>query len=61
MLFRSQIYLFIFGCFGSFVAAPGLSLVTASGGYSSVQCTGFSLRGLLIAVTSLVAEQENGL
>ena len=34
-----------------FVAAHGLSLVAASGGYSSLQCA-----GLLIAVASLVAE-----
>ena len=31
-----------------FVAAHGLSLVAASGGYSSLQCTGFSLRWLLL-------------
>ena len=31
-----------------FVAARGLSLVTASGGYSSLRCTGFSLRWLLL-------------
>ena len=31
-----------------FVAACGLSLVAVSGGYSSVQCTGFSLRWLLL-------------
>ena len=30
-----------------FVAARGLSLVAASGGYSSLQCTGFSLQWLL--------------
>ena len=29
-----------------FVAAHGLSLVAASGGYSSLRCTGFSLRWL---------------
>ena len=32
-----------------FAAAHRLSLVAASGGYSSLQCAGFSLRGLLIA------------
>ena len=32
-----------------FVAARGLSLVVASGGYSSLQCTGFSLRWLLLS------------
>ena len=31
-----------------FVAAHGLSLVTASGGYSSLQCAGFSLQWLLL-------------
>ena len=31
-----------------FVAARGLSLVAVSGGYSSLWCTGFSLRWLLL-------------
>ena len=31
-----------------FIAARGLSLVAASGGYSSLQCVGFSLRQLLL-------------
>ena len=31
-----------------FVAARGLSLVAASGGYSSLQCAGFSLQWLLL-------------
>ena len=31
-----------------FVAACGLSLVAASGGYSSLQCAGFSLQWLLL-------------
>ena len=31
-----------------FVAVRGLSLVVASGGYSSLRCTGFSLRWLLL-------------
>ena len=31
-----------------FVAAPGLSLVVASGGYSLLQCAGFSLQWLLL-------------
>ena len=31
-----------------FVAAHGLSLVVASGGYSSLRCVGFSLRWLLL-------------
>ena len=31
-----------------FVAARGLSLVAASGGYSSLWCVGFSLQWLLV-------------
>ena len=31
-----------------FIAARGLSLVASSGGYSSLRCTGFSLRWLLL-------------
>ena len=41
-------YLFIFGCVGVFVAACRLSLVAASGGYSSLWCVGFSLWWLLL-------------
>ena len=42
-------YLFIyFWLRWVFVAARGLSLVAASGGYSSLQCAGFSLRWLLL-------------
>ena len=42
-------YLFIyFWLRWVFVAARGLSLVVASGGYSSLQCTGSSLRWLLL-------------
>ena len=45
-----MIYLFIyFGCVGSsFIAAHGLSLVAASGSYSSLRCAGFSLQWLLL-------------
>ena len=32
-----------------FIAVRGLSLVVASGGYSLLQCAGFSLRWLLVA------------
>ena len=39
---------FIFGCVGVFVAARRLSLVVENGGYSSLRCTGFSLRWLLL-------------
>ena len=38
--------LFVFCLYRVFVAARGLSLVAASGGYSSLRCTGFSLRWL---------------
>ena len=47
------IYLFTYLCIyfwlrWVFVAARGLSLVVASRGYSSLRCTGFSLRWLLL-------------
>ena len=43
------INLFIYFClFSVFVAAHGLSLVAVSRGYSSLQCTGFSLLWLLL-------------
>ena len=43
------IYLFIyFWLHWVFVAVHGLSLVVASGGYSSMRCTSFSLRWLLL-------------
>ena len=42
-------YVFIYGWLRwVFVAARGLSLVAANRGYSSLQCTGFSLRWLLL-------------
>ena len=47
-IFLEFIYLFIFGCVWVFVAARGLSLVMVSGGYFSLQCTGFSLQWLLL-------------
>ena len=40
--------LFIFWLRWVFVAARGLSLVVASGGYSLLRCSGFSLRWLLL-------------
>ena len=48
--FNKFIYLFIiyFWLHCVFVAACGLSLVVVSGGYSSLRCTGFSLRCLLL-------------
>ena len=42
------IYLFYLWLCWVFVAARGLSLVVASGGYSSLRFTGFSLRWLLL-------------
>ena len=50
MLFLKNkfIYLFIFGCIGSSLLRGGLSLVAASGGYSSSRCMDFSLRWLLL-------------
>ena len=48
-LFLKKFFLFIyFWLHWVFIAAHGLSLVAASGGYSSLQCTGFSLRWLLL-------------
>ena len=51
--FFFKIYLFyfiyfIFGCVGSFLLHAGFSLVAASGGYSLLQCAGFSLQWLLL-------------
>ena len=43
------IYLFIFGCIGFSLLRADFSVVVASGGYSSLWCTGFSLQWLLIA------------
>ena len=45
-------YLFIFGCVGSSFSVRGLSLVAASGGHSSLRCTGLSpSRPLLLRST----------
>ena len=46
LLFFLEIYLFWL-CW-VFVAACKLSLAAASGGYTSLQCAGFSLRWLLL-------------
>ena len=43
-----KIYLFYFWLHWVFVTARGLSLVAASGGYSSLWCAGFSLQWLLL-------------
>ena len=45
--FFKLINLFIFGCIASSLL-HGLSIVVASGGYSSLWCVGFSLRWLLL-------------
>ena len=42
-------YWFFFWLHWVFIAAHGLSLVVASGGYSSLQCAGFSLWWLLLS------------
>ena len=46
--FLKKICLFIFWLHWVFVAVCGLSLVAASRGYSSLWCTAFSLRWLLL-------------
>ena len=51
--FLKKLYLFIFGCTGSSLAVCGLSLVIVSRG-----CSLAAVRGLLIAVASLVAEHR---
>ena len=45
--FKFYILIYLWLCW-VFVAARGLSLVAASGGYSSLRCTGFSLQWLLL-------------
>ena len=48
--FKKKLFiLFIYFCLHwVFVAAHGLSLVVASGGYSSLRCAGFSMQWLLL-------------
>ena len=46
--FNKFIYFFIFGCVGSLLLRAVFSLVVVSGGYSSLQFAGFSLRWLLL-------------
>ena len=47
--FKKYFYLFIyFWLCWVFIATCGLSLVVASGSYSSLRCTGFSLQWLLL-------------
>ena len=53
-IFNSKLVFFLINIFiyfwllWVFIAARGLSLVVASGGYSLLRCTGFSLRWLLL-------------
>ena len=42
-----------------FLAARGLSLVAASGGYSSLWCAGFSLRWLLLLWSTALGVQTS--
>ena len=50
---NSIFFLFFFWLCWVFIAACGLFLVAVSGGYSLLQCTGFSLRWLpLLGSTS---------
>ena len=48
LIFLKNTYLFIFGCVGSLLLCTGFSLVAESGGYSLLQCAGFSLWWLLL-------------
>ena len=45
--FLINLFIYFWQCW-VFVAARGLSLVVASGGYSSLRCSGFSLRWLFL-------------
>ena len=49
-------FVFGFWLFWVFVAEHGLSLVAVSRGYSSLQCTGFSLRWFLLWSTGSKAQ-----
>ena len=48
ILLINLFYLFISGCIGSSLLCAGFLQLQASGGYSSLQCTGFSLWWLLL-------------
>ena len=50
--FFYRFYFIYFWLCWVFVAARGLSLVAARGGYSSLRCAGFSLRWLLLLQSS---------
>ena len=45
---KINLFIYLFWLCWVFVAARGLSLVVVSGGYSLLQCAGFSLRWLLL-------------
>ena len=46
--FKFIYFYFYFGCDGSSLLRPGFLSLRWAEGYSSLQCTGFSLRGLLL-------------
>ena len=46
-IFKIYLSIYVWLCW-VFVAARGLSLVAASGGYSSLRCAGFSSRWLVL-------------
>ena len=47
LFFKNYLFIYFWLCW-VFIAVRGLSLVAANGGYSSLWCTGFSLRWLLL-------------
>ena len=46
IIFKINLFIYLFGLCWVFIAVCGLSLVAASEGYSSLWCAGFSLRWL---------------
>ena len=46
------LFCFVFGCIGSLLLCAGFSLVAASGGYSLLWCAGFSVRWLLLLLST---------
>ena len=48
LFFFKYKFIYLLGCVGSSLLCAGFSLVAASGGYSSLQCVGFSLWWLLL-------------
>ena len=47
-IFYINLFIYLFLAGWVFVAARGLSLVAARGGYSSLRCAGFSLQWFLL-------------